>query len=125
MLPAMPPSRAFCHWPSVRPVELARTNRAPVALFACCVDLGHEAVDTRSNAKETADWVKAHGYKSVRLVTSDWHLRRAQMELAAELGPQVVLLGDGVKGDPGAPLLFEEYNKLLVRRAALWLGIGA
>ncbi|MBX9795543.1 YdcF family protein [Sphingomonas sp.] len=95
------------------------------ALFACCIDLGHQAIDTRSNAEETADWVRAHGYRSVRLVTSDWHLRRAEMELESTLGPQVMLLGDGVPGDPGAPLLFEEYNKLLVRRIALWLGLGA
>ena len=107
--------------------KAALVKRYPAArrLFACCVDLGHQAVDTRSNAEETRDWVRAHGYRSVRLVTSDWHLLRAQMELAAELGSDVALLGDGVKGDPGAPLLFTEYNKLLVRRAALWLGIGA
>ncbi|MEO5493233.1 MAG: YdcF family protein [Sphingomonas sp.] len=110
--------------PSVRPVELAATNRAPIALFACCVDLGHEAVDTRSNAKETADWVEAHGYKSVRLVTSDWHMARASMELKAALDSDVTIVSDGVTSEAPLGLLIVEYNKLLLRRIALWTGIG-
>jgi len=110
--------------PGVRPTELAATNRAPIALFACCVDLGHEAVDTRSNAKETADWVKAHGYKSVRLVTSDWHMARASMELRAALDGDVTIVADGVTSEAPLGLLIVEYNKLLLRRVSLWTGIG-
>jgi uncharacterized SAM-binding protein YcdF (DUF218 family) len=93
-------------------------------LFACCVDLGHEAVDTRSNAKETAQWVKAHGYKSVRLVTSDWHMARAGMELNAALDSDVSIVSDGVTSEAPLGLLIVEYNKLLLRRVALWTGIG-
>jgi len=110
--------------PGVRPVELAATNRVPVALFACCVDLGHEAVDTRSNAMETAAWVKTHGYKSVRLVTSDWHMARASMELRAALASDVSIVPDGVPSEAPLGLLIVEYNKLLLRRVALWTGIG-
>lgn len=108
--------------PGVRPDDLARTYDASPALFACCVDLGGEAVDTRSNAEETAQWVRARGYRTVRLVTSDWHLPRARMELAAALGPRVVLLGDGVPSSPRLATLVNEYNKLLLRRVALWMG---
>ena len=110
--------------PGVRAAELAATNRAPMTLFACCVDLGHEAVDTRSNAKETADWVNAHGYKSVRLVTSDWHMARAAMELRAALDDHVAIVADGVTSEAPLGLLVVEYNKLLLRRIALWTGIG-
>ena len=35
--------------PGVRPIDLALQYKVPLSLFACCVDLGHEAVDTRSN----------------------------------------------------------------------------
>lgn len=108
--------------PGVRPADLARTYRASPALFACCIDLGTEAVDTRSNAEETASWVERHGYRSVRLVTSDWHLPRARMELAAALGRRVTVLGDGVPGTPRLATLINEYNKLLLRRVALWMG---
>ena len=39
------------------PGELAAEYSVPRRLFACCIDLGYEAVDTRSNAEETARWL--------------------------------------------------------------------
>ena len=110
--------------PGVRPIDLALEYRTSPAVFDCCVDLGREAVDTRSNAEETAQWVRVHKYRSVRLVTSDWHLARARMELAAALDTSVVILGDGVPGTPRLWTLVNEYNKLILRRIALWIGFG-
>ena len=110
--------------PGVRPIDLALEYHAAPALFACCIDLGRQAVDTRSNAEETARWVREHGYHSIRLVTSDWHMARARMELGNALDPDVKIVDDGVKGTPDLRLLVAEYNKLLLRRVALWLGIG-
>lgn len=110
--------------PGVRPIDLARTYRVSPRLFACCVDLGAEAVDTRSNAEETAAWVRVHRYRSVRLVTSDWHLARARMELGAALDPGTLILGDGVPGAPRLGTLINEYDKLILRRIALWVGMG-
>lgn len=106
----------------VRPVDLAREYRVEPALFACCVDLGRDAVDTRSNAGETAAWLKRHRFTTVRLVTSDWHLPRAGMELRAAVDPRTVVLGDGVSSAPRLATLVNEYDKLLLRRVALWLG---
>jgi uncharacterized SAM-binding protein YcdF (DUF218 family) len=94
----------------------------PPSLFGCCVDLGREAVDTRSNADETADWLRDHHYRSVRLVTSNWHLPRARMELVNATGSDVTVIGDGVIGKPRFLTLLSEYNKLIVRRIALWIG---
>lgn len=111
--------------PGVRPIDLAREYRTPAALFACCIDLGADAVDTRSNGEETAAWVKTHGYRTIRLVTSDWHVPRARMELGAAMGPGVRVLGDGVPSTPRLGTLVNEYNKLILRRVALWLGVGA
>ena len=111
--------------PGVRPIDLALEYRTAPSVFACCVDLGADAVDTRSNAEETARWVKTHDYRTVRLVTSDWHVPRAKMELAAVLGPRVLVLGDGVPGTPRLGTLVNEYNKLILRRIALWIGFGA
>lgn len=110
--------------PGVRPRDLARENGASPALFRCCVDLGTDAVDTRGNAAETARWVRGHRYRTVRLVTSDWHLPRAAMELRAALGRDALVLGDGVRTEPRLGTLFNEYNKLLLRRVALWAGYG-
>ena len=41
------------------------------------VDLGYQATDTVGNARETAHWAKAYGYRSLILVTSDFHMPRA------------------------------------------------
>ncbi len=108
--------------PDVRPRELAAQFPADRALFRCCVDLGHEAVDTRSNADETGRWVREHGYRSIRLVTSDWHMARARLELHHVL-QGVTILGDGVQSRPGRQMLLREYHKYLVRRGALLLGV--
>jgi uncharacterized SAM-binding protein YcdF (DUF218 family) len=110
--------------PQVRPGELAAEYKAPPRLFACCVDLGREAVDTQSNAEETAAWVSEHRYRSVRLVTSDWHMARARLELVHALDDDVEIIGDGVPSHPRFGLLVAEYNKLLLRQSALWTGLG-
>ncbi len=110
--------------PDVRPGELAAEYRVSRRLFACCVDLGYEAVDTRSNAEETAGWVRRNGYRSVRLVTDEWHLPRARLELTHALGDKVQVIGDAVPSSPAFGMLVREYNKYLVRRAALLVGYG-
>jgi uncharacterized SAM-binding protein YcdF (DUF218 family) len=100
----------------VRPSEIAESFDASPALVRCCIDLGREAVDTRSNGEETAAWVRAHGYRSVRLVTTDWHMARARFELARLLGDDVVLIADGVPSEPGLRVLLTEYIKYVLRR---------
>jgi uncharacterized SAM-binding protein YcdF (DUF218 family) len=57
----------------------ARSVAGPV--YDCCVDLGFEAVDTIGNARETADWARARGYDQVIVVTADYHMPRALLEL--------------------------------------------
>lgn len=108
---------------TVRPAELAEKQAVPLIVMACCVDLGREASDTRSNAAETAAWVEKHGYRSVRLVTSDWHMPRARFELARALGGDVRIVPDAVRSDATLIALFREYNKYLLRRAAVLAGI--
>ncbi len=107
----------------VLPAELAYANSAPKQLFACCIDLGREAVDTRSNGPEVARWVKRHDYRSVRLITTDWHMPRARFELSRSLDPKVEVVPDAVRSSPAMTALFGEYNKYLLRRVAVILGI--
>ena len=57
--------------PSVRKDDMVRRLGAPRQLLDCCVDLGSESVDTRSNAEEAKRWLDRRHYQSVRLVTSD------------------------------------------------------
>ena len=99
----------------VGPRALAREAHVPFALFRCCVDLGHAAIDTRSNAEETAAWVSDKGVRSIRLVTSDYHMRRATLELAAELPPATRIVPDPVPSHVERRIWVREYMKWLVR----------
>lgn len=108
---------------TVRPVELAAEYPAYKPLFACCIDLGRESVDTRSNAEEVARWVERRKSRSVRLVTTDWHMPRARFEIARQLPEDVELFGDAVESNPRFIQLFTEYNKYLLRQAAVVIGI--
>ncbi len=108
---------------TVRPVELALRYGRRQALFECCIDLGREAVDTRSNAEETARWLDRHKFRTVRLVTTDWHMPRAEFELSRQAGGEVDIYGDAVPSSPRFAQLFTESNKYLLRRAAVLVGI--
>ncbi len=102
--------------------QIARTNKLKPQLFACCVDLGHEASNTRANAEETMEWLRARHAKSVRLVTTDWHMPRARLELDRVVGPGIVILNDAVDSHADFAVLMREYNKFLVRRLAVLEG---
>ena len=85
-------------------------------------DLGYEAIDTRSNAEETARWMAEHRYRSVRVVTSAGHMRRALLELDRVLPPQIEVVPDAVPIPPRIDRMAAEYSKYLLRRAALASG---
>ena len=108
---------------AVQPHELAVRYNAPDGLFDCCITLGHEAIDTRSNAIESAQWLERRGYDTVRLITSDWHMRRAAFELRQALPPDVVLVYDAVPTRPAFQTLFREYHKYVLRRIAALIGV--
>ena len=109
--------------PAVTKGDLARTIRGSSRLMKCCVDLGSESVDTRSNAEEAGRWLAKHKYKSVLLITSDWHMRRARYEFGKVLGGKYRLVTDGVRTEPSFLTLFGEYNKYVIRRLAVWADI--
>ena len=108
---------------TVRPQELAAEYGAEARLFDCCIDLGRESVDTRSNAEEVSRWVARHKVRSLRLVTTDWHMPRARFELSRRLAGDVHVLSDAIESNPRFRTLFTEYNKYLLRRAAVIVGI--
>ena len=109
--------------PSVRKADLVARLHAPKKLFDCCIDLGSESVDTRSNAEEALRWLSKHRYKSIRLITSDWHMRRASYEFDRVLGHGYTVVPDAVRSEPSFLTLFGEYNKYLLRRVAVWVDL--
>lgn len=109
-------------YPPVRKAELALVQRAPLALFSCCIDLGKDAVDTRTNADETERWLRQNKFTSVRLITNDWHMPRARFELERLIDPDVAIVSDALKSTPELLVLFTEYNKMLARRVSTLFG---
>lgn len=101
--------------PEVLPREFMREYDVPASLMRCCITLGYRAFDTRSNAVEAANWLRANRARSVRLVTVDWHMRRAAFELGRELPEGTIMLRDAVPSHPSMEVLFLEYHKLLAR----------
>jgi uncharacterized SAM-binding protein YcdF (DUF218 family) len=107
----------------VKPPELAAQYAGSAKLFECCIDLGFQSVDTRSNALETARWAARNKVKSLRLVTHDWHMRRARFELNRALPSNIAVTNDAVSTQPSLAALFKEYNKYWLRAVAGLVGI--
>lgn len=107
--------------PEVRRREFAAEYNVSDPRMTCCVTLENESVDTRSNAAEAARWIAAEKARSVRLVTSDWHMRRAAWELE-QTAPGTLIVRDAVPTRPKLRILFLEYHKLLARRIGGLLG---
>ena len=62
--------------------ELLRLARNAPGELECCIELDYQALDTVENASETARWMNEQGYRTMRLVTSDYHMRRSLLEFA-------------------------------------------
>jgi uncharacterized SAM-binding protein YcdF (DUF218 family) len=104
-------------------ISISRAYGIGMKTMRCCVELGHEAIDTRSNAIETAAWIKKRGYRTVRLITSDWHMRRARYELSRQLPRDIVIVPDAVRTQPSLRILLREFHKYALRRIAGLAGI--
>ena len=117
--------------PTTRSYEIARLVPEHQRWFSCCVDLDHSATNTIGNAIETRRWVEDRGFKSLIVVTANYHMPRAMAEVGHEL-PGVALVpyavvSDRVKVDgwwdnpSTARLLFLEYLKYIVARVRMVL----
>ena len=102
----------------VKPREFAAQYGLSPREMDCCVVLGFAALDTRGNARETAEWIRQGEYGSLRLVTSDWHMRRSRNELEQVLPEGVEVIEDAVSSEPSLWMLFLEYHKWLASRLA-------
>ncbi|MFQ5959524.1 MAG: YdcF family protein, partial [Alphaproteobacteria bacterium] len=103
---------------------ILRLSRQAPEELECCIELGHSAVDTAGNARETARWMAAEGFRTLRLVTASYHMPRSLAEFRRAM-PDVELIAhpvflESVHVDawwrwPGtASLLASEFNKYIV-----------
>ena len=94
--------------------------------FDCCVDLGMKAETTEGNAEEVRLWAIDHKFDRILLVTSDYHMPRAMLELQ-DASPDTEFIAYPVASvfldDNGRPssldawqTLAKEYTKFLAVR---------
>lgn len=106
--------------PTVTKSDIVRRLGGQRRMVDCCVDLGSESVDTRSNSEEAQRWLAPRGYKSVRVVTNDYHMRRTRFEFSRTLGDKLDIIYDAVPTEARLLTLFGEYNDYVLRRLAVW-----
>ena len=97
-------------------------------LSACCIDLGYRALNTRGNADEARDWAGKWGFRSLLVVTSDFHMARSMAEFSRAM-PDVKLIAHPVASRYAherwwasgvlARLLAGEYIKFLASTARI------
>ena len=100
------------------------------ALVRCCVDFDR-SLNTLGNAIETRRWAERRGFRSLIVVTSNYHMPRAMTEIAHQL-PDAALVpfpvvSDRLKAEPwwasGATtrLLLSEYLKYIFAQVRIRL----
>jgi uncharacterized SAM-binding protein YcdF (DUF218 family) len=112
---------------STKKDEIQAMHPQRVNLFDCCVDLERIAKNTIGNAEETAKWMQQHGYQSLIVVTSAYHMPRSLLEyrrqmpnvkLTAYAVPLEALASDGWWKDTATlRFMVNEYLKYLGARA--------
>ncbi|MGB7286627.1 MAG: YdcF family protein, partial [Salaquimonas sp.] len=102
----------------------------------CCIDIGHTAKNTVGNAVEIAEWAKSNDFSKLIVVTSNYHLPRALMEIGmllpdAELFPFAAQSAGHKKLNSDEELEVHpsslrvgviEYGKYLAAMARIWFG---
>lgn len=88
------------------------------------ITIGYHAHNTIGNALETRDWMQEHHYKSLRVVTANYHMPRSMLELRYAL-PDTTLIPDATvtnefvrerwwKDKESRAMVFSEYHKYLL-----------
>lgn len=111
--------------------ELLRIDRTTPAspqanaALAARIDVGDTAGDTFGNSVESVAWMRANNFKSMRLVTADYHMPRALIEFKME-APDLAILPNPIRPSrtqnspwwrgPMFGLLLGEYGKYLIAK---------
>jgi uncharacterized SAM-binding protein YcdF (DUF218 family) len=114
--------------------EISRLNPEFERWVRCCVDFDR-SLNTLGNAIETRRWAESRGFRSLIVVTSNYHMPRALAEIAHQLpGVSLVpfpVVTDRQRADPWwtggttARLMLSEYAKYIFARLRMGLNPSA
>ena len=110
--------------------EILRRNPDFARVVRCCVDYDR-SLNTLGNAIETKRWAEGRGFRSLIVVTSNYHMPRALAEIAHQI-PKVVLVPfpvvtDKQRAEPwwktaaAARLMISEYVKYVYAKVRMGL----
>jgi uncharacterized SAM-binding protein YcdF (DUF218 family) len=110
--------------------EISRLNPDFTRLIQCCVDFDR-ALNTLGNAIETRRWAERRRFRSLTVVTSDYHMPRAMAEITHQL-PNTRLVAYPVISErlraehwwtsgPAMRVLLTEYVKYVIVRVRIRL----
>lgn len=77
------------------------------------VIFGLEAYSTKTNALEIVDFIKHNSIRTIRLVTSDYHMPRTLLETNKLVGSKALIIPSVVTTKQNFRYLFIEYNKFI------------
>jgi uncharacterized SAM-binding protein YcdF (DUF218 family) len=114
--------------------EISRLNPEFERWVRCCVDIDR-SLNTLGNAIETRRWAQSRGFRSLIVVTSNYHMPRALAEIAHQL-PGVALVPfpvvtDRLRAEPwwsggvGTRLMLTEYVKYIFAKLRMGLNPSA
>lgn len=120
------------HPDTLRDDVAARAGAAP--FMDCCIDLDWIAQDTKGNAGSAAQWARDNGFGRIIVVTANYHMPRAILELEAIMPeadwepypvvPDIMAREDWWQDAAALKLLGSEYVKLIAagaRAGISWL----
>lgn len=124
--------------PHVHRVELMRVSGHAGDSDADRIVIGHAADNTLGNARETAAWMQHEGFRSLRLVTSWYHMQRSLLEFTRAMPDTHIVAEPVFAGHEGealsdwldlAVLTVSEYDKYLATLArpvalTIWPHLG-
>ncbi|MEM0899473.1 MAG: YdcF family protein [Pseudomonadota bacterium] len=68
-------------------------------MVECCVDIDRDALNTIGNAREVSEWMQTNNYRSVIIVTNNYHVPRSVNELK-RIAPNVDIQSYSVINPP-------------------------
>lgn len=93
--------------------------------------LDYQASTTQTNAVESAEFIRARGYHTIRLITGHYHMPRSLVEFHAVL-PEVTIYPEPVLSDmftqvqwweksSTRSVIFQEFHKYLAANLRIWM----
>lgn len=95
------------------------------AIFDCCIEIEHISRNTFENARESYSWMKNKNFNSLIIITSNYHLPRAQLEFSRFIKKENILFisSDAFLENSSIKKLFVEYIKFIRTNLSLMISL--